>query len=98
MENWIQFFLIARAALMWRVALVPIDANRNIVEILSLIWVEVLAAFKRINGLKGFAKCDVITYRPRKINSAKLRVGLRKGLRKEGHSVTLRRFKLSSSL
>src|SRR5271165_4785547 len=79
---------------MRQVALVAI----NIVEILFLIWVQVLAPLKRVDGLKGFAKCDLITYRPGKINSAELRVGLRKGLRKEGHIVTLRRFKLSSSL
>ena len=79
---------------MRQVALVAI----NIVEILFLIWVQVLAPLKRVDGLKGFAKCDLITYRPRKINSAELRVGLRKDLRKEGHIVTLRRFKLSSSL
>jgi hypothetical protein len=83
---------------MRQVALVAIDAIRKIVEILFLIWVQVLALLKRVDGLKGFAKCDLITYRPRKINSAELRVGLRKGLRKEGHIVTLRRFKLSSSL
>jgi hypothetical protein len=83
---------------MRQVALVAIDAIRKIVEILFLIWVQVLAPLKRVDGLKGFAKCDLITYRPRKINSAELRVGLRKGLRKEGHIVTLRRFKLSSSL
>ena len=51
-----------------------------------------------IDDFKGFAKFDVITYRPRKINSAELRVGFRNGLRKEGHIVILRRFKLSSSL
>ena len=83
---------------MRQVALVAIDPVRNIVEILFLIWVQVLAPLKRVDGLKGFAKCDLITYRPRKINSAELRVGLRKDLRKEGHIVTLRRFKSSSSL
>ena len=83
---------------MRQVALVAIDPIRNIVEILFLIWVQVLAPLKRVDGLKGFAKCDLITYRPRKINSAELRVGLRKDLRKEGHIVTLRRFKSSSSL
>jgi hypothetical protein len=83
---------------MRQVALVAIDANRNIVEILFLIWVQVLAPLERVDGFKGFAKCDLITYRPRKINSAELWVGLRKGLRKEGHIVTLRRLKLSSSL
>jgi len=83
---------------MRQVALVAIDAIRKIVEILFLIWVQVLAPLKRVDGLKGFAKCDPITYSSRKINSAELRVGLRKGLRKEGHIVTLRRFKLSSSL
>jgi hypothetical protein len=83
---------------MRQVALVAIDAIRNIVEILFLFWVQVLAPLKRLDGLDGFAKRDVITYSPRKINSAELRVGLRKGLRKEDHTVTLRRFKLSSSL
>jgi len=53
---------------MRQVALVAI----NIVEILFLIWVQVLAPLKRVDGLKGFAKCDLITYRPRKINSAEL--------------------------
>ena len=53
------------------VALVAIDAIRNIVEILFLIWVQVLAPLKRVDGLKGFAKCDLITYRPR-INSTEL--------------------------
>ena len=71
---------------MRQVALVAIDAIRKIVEILFLIWVQVLAPLKRVDGLKGFVKCDLITYRPRKINSAELRVGLRKGLRKEGIS------------
>src|SRR5260370_40124286 len=85
------------AAPMRQVALVTIDPIRNIVEILFLIWVQALAPLKRVDGLKGFAKCDLITYRPRKINSAELRVGLRKDLRKEGHIVTLRRFKSSSS-
>jgi hypothetical protein len=60
------------AAPMRQVALVAIDAIRNIVEILFLIWVQVLAPLKRVDGLKGFAKCH--------------------------HIVTLRRFKLSSSL
>src|SRR5260370_6705947 len=83
---------------MRQVALVAIDPIRKIAALLFLIWVQVLAPLKRFDGLKGFAKCDLITYRPRKINSAELRVGLRKGLRKEGHIVTLRRFKLSSSL
>ena len=57
---------------MRQVALVAIDATTNIVEILFLIWVQVLALLKRVDGLKGFAKCDLITYRSRKINSAKL--------------------------
>src|SRR5260370_39296865 len=83
---------------MRQVALVAIDLIRNIVEILFLIWVQVLAPLKRVDGLKGFAKCDLITYRARKINSAELRVGLRKDLRKEGHIVTLRWFESSSSL
>ena len=51
---------------MRQVALVAIDPIRNIVEILFLIWVQVLAPVKRIDGLKRFAKCDLITYRPRK--------------------------------
>ena len=83
---------------MRQVTLVVIDAIRNIVEILFLIWVQVLAPLKRVDRLKGFAKCDLITYRPRKINSAELRVGLRKDLGKEGHIATLRLFKVSSSL
>jgi hypothetical protein len=57
---------------MRQVALVAIDPIRNIVEILFLIWVQVLAPLKRVDGLKGFAKCDLITYRPRKINTAEL--------------------------
>jgi hypothetical protein len=83
---------------MRQVALVAIDAIRNIVEILFLIWVQVLAPLKRVDRLKGFAKGDLITYRPRKINSAELRVGLRKDLGEEGHIATLRLFKVSSSL
>ena len=83
---------------MRRVALVAIDAMTNIIEILFLIWVQVLAPLKRVDGLKGFAKCDLITYRPRKINSAELRVGLRKDLGKEGHIGTLRQFRSLSSL
>jgi hypothetical protein len=83
---------------MRQVALVVIDAIRNIVEILFLIWVQVLAPLKSVDRLKGFAKCDLITYRPRKINSAELRVGLRKDLGKEGHIANLRLFKVSSSL
>ena len=83
---------------MRQVALVAIDAITNIVEILFLIWVQVLAPLKRVDRLKGFAKCDLITYRPRKINSAELRVGLRKDLGKKGHIVTLRLFKVWSSL
>ena len=71
---------------MRQVALVAIDPIRNIVEILFLIWVQVLAPLKRVDGLKGFAKCDLITYRPRKINSAELRVGLRKDLEKRAIS------------
>jgi hypothetical protein len=47
---------------MRQVALVAIDPIRNIVEILFLIWVQVLAPLKRVDGLKGFAKCDLITY------------------------------------
>jgi len=54
------------------VALVAINAIRNIVEILFLIRVQVLASLKHVDGLKGFAKCDLITYRPRKINSTEL--------------------------
>jgi hypothetical protein len=81
-------FYLSGATPTRQVALVAIDAIRNIVEILFLIWVQVLAPLKRVDGLKGFGKCDVITYRARKINSAELRVGLRKGLRKEGHIVT----------
>jgi hypothetical protein len=83
---------------MRQVALVAIDAITNIVEILFLIWVQVLAPLKSVDRLKGFAKCDLITYRPRKINSAELRVGLRKDLGKEGHIGTLRQFRLLSSL
>ena len=49
-----------------------------------------------IDDFKGFAKFDVITYRPRKINSAELRVGFRNGLR--AISSSYERFKLSSSL
>ena len=66
---------------MRQITFVAIDANRNIVEILFLIWVQVLAPLKSVDRLKGFAKCDLITYRPRKINSAELRVGFRNGLR-----------------
>ena len=47
---------------MRQVALVAIDPIRNIVEILFLIWVQVLAPLKRVDGLKGFAKCDLITF------------------------------------
>ena len=65
---------------MRRVALVAIDAITNIVEILFLIWVQMLATLKRVDDLEGFAQCDVIAYHPRKIDSAELRVGLRKGL------------------
>jgi hypothetical protein len=83
---------------MRRVALVAIDAMTNIIEILFLIWVQVLAPLKRVDGLKGFAKCDPITYSSRKINSTELRVGLRKGLRKEDHIGTLRQFRSLSSL
>ena len=56
---------------MRQVALVAIEAIRKIVEILFLIWVQVLAPLKRVDGLKGFAKCDLITYRPR-INRTEL--------------------------
>jgi hypothetical protein len=83
---------------MRRVALVAIDAITNIVEILFLIRVQVLAPLKRVDGLEGFAKCDPTTYSSRKINSAELRVGLRKDLRKEGHIGTLREFRSLSSL
>jgi hypothetical protein len=83
---------------MRQVVLVVIDAIRNIVEILFLIRVQVLAPLKRVDRLKGFAKSELITYRPRKINSAELRVGLRKDLGKEGHIANLRLFKVSSSL
>ena len=44
---------------MRQVALVALDATTNIVEILFLIWVQVLAPLKRVDGLKGFAKCDL---------------------------------------
>ena len=83
---------------MRRVALVAIDAITNIVEILFLIRVQVLVPLKRVDGLKGFAKCDPITYSSRKINSAELRVGLRKDLGKKGHIANLRLFMVSSSL
>src|SRR5262249_504251 len=83
---------------MRRVALVAIDAITNIVEILFLIWVQVPAPLKRVDGFKGFAKCDPIAYSSRKINSGEVRVGLREGLRKEGHIGTLRQFRSLSSL
>jgi hypothetical protein len=69
---WLPFDHATCWGLRRQVALIAIDAIRNIVEILFLIWVQVLAPLKRVDGLKGLAKCD--------------------------HIVTLRRFKLSSSL
>ena len=65
---------------MRQITFVAIDANRNIVEILFLIWVQMLATLKRVDDLEGFAQCDAIAYHPRKIDSAELRIGLRKGL------------------
>jgi hypothetical protein len=59
--------LIAGAAPVRKFTLVAIDANRNIVEIQFLIWVQVLAPLKRVDRLKGFAKCGAVTYRARKI-------------------------------
>ena len=56
---------------MRQVALVAIDPIRNIVEILFLIWVQVLAPLKRVDGLKGFAKCDhIVTLRRFKSSSS----------------------------
>jgi len=44
-------------------------------------WMSRATPESPIDDFKGFAKFDVITYRPRKINSAELRVGFRNGLR-----------------
>ena len=48
--------LIAQVTPEGQVALVAASPNRNGVEKLFLVWVHVLAARKRVDGLKGFAK------------------------------------------